>query len=130
MSRAIWYVAHPVHGDVMGNVARAGAWLRWLVAGEPDVAFIAPWIASIHCGADDDNDPAQRARGILDAATVIARCDGIILCGGRVSDGMKIELEAMAAAGGWVLNLNEMGSEPPVTPAGPRLPERYRTRRT
>lgn len=106
------YVAHPVSGDVTANLARALRWLHWLSSGAPTTAFIAPWIAGLMSG-DDDSDPAVRARAIDHCATVVKRCDCIILCGGRVSAGMAIERDAMIVAGGKVVDLTHLGEEPP-----------------
>ncbi len=91
MSRPLVYFAHPLGGDVDGNIKRALSWLSWLMRCEPDVAFVAPWLACVIAGADD-SDPNARERGLLDAAASVSRCDGIVLCGDRISDGMKREL--------------------------------------
>lgn len=120
MIRKVLYVAHPVrptdeeiaailelhgqHGPASSasplrvkqateaNVWRAIAWLRWLRRSFPEATFIAPWIAAILSG-EDDADPAQREAGLIDACAVIERCDGIVLCGPRISEGMRREME-------------------------------------
>lgn len=74
------------------NIERAMRWLSWLRRSFPETTFIAPWIASVQPG-EDDSDPAQREAGLVDACSVIERCDGIVLCGGRVSSGMRREME-------------------------------------
>lgn len=74
------------------NLHRAMAWLSWLRRSFPETTFIAPWIASVLAG-EDDADPAQREAGLVDACAVIERCDGIVLCGGRISEGMRREME-------------------------------------
>lgn len=74
------------------NLNRAKRWLSWLRRSFPETTFIAPWIASVESG-DDDRDPAQREAGLRDACAVIERCDGIVLCGPRVSEGMRREME-------------------------------------
>lgn len=108
----VLYLAHPVAGEVNANVARAGRWLRWLQRRYPQLAFIAPWIADLVSGADDA-DPAQRAQGLRHGCIVAARCDGIVLVGGRVTGGMLAERDAVVAAGGAVIDLTELGDEPP-----------------
>lgn len=105
------YMAHPVAGDVAANLARALRWLSWISAQNPDDAVIAPWIANIMSG-DDDNDPAARARGLAHDVAVVKRCDRLVLCGGRVSQGMAIERDAMLAIGGDVMDLTHLGDEP------------------
>lgn len=74
------------------NLERALRWLAWLRKSFPETTFIAPWIASVMSG-DDDSDPAQREAGIVDGCAVVERCDGIVLCGGRISSGMQRERE-------------------------------------
>lgn len=74
------------------SLDRAMRWLAWLRRSFPETTFIAPWIASCLAGAED-TDPAQREAGIADACAVIERCDGIVLCGGRISEGMRREME-------------------------------------
>lgn len=87
------------HGEV---------WLAWLRATYPAVTFIAPWITAIESGADD-RDQEQRARGLRDDVRVVCRCDGIVLCGGRVSSGMRHEAKHAAN----VIDLTALGPEPP-----------------
>ena len=112
MTRKVYYVAHPVSGDVDGNIKRAFAWLRYLRRQDPGSAYQAPWIAALLIG-EDDSDPAQRERGLLDCEATAAKCDGIVLVGGRVSVGMARERAAVVAAGGDVRDLTGMGAEPP-----------------
>lgn len=110
--RRVLYVAHPVAGDVPANVARALRWLAWLMAEHPGVCFVAPWIAAIQAGEDDD-DPAQRARGLEDDCAVVVKCDGIMLVGGRISAGMACELAVARELGHDVHDLTHLGDEPP-----------------
>ena len=112
------YMAHPVAGDVPANLARALRWLRWLTATNPDATYIAPWIAAIISGEDDD-DPAARARGLAHDVVTVKRCDGLVLVGGRVSSGMAIERDAMLAHGGRVIDLTYIGDEPPSLQVAP-----------
>jgi hypothetical protein len=74
------------------NIRRSMRWLTWLRRSFPETTFIAPWIAAVQSG-EDDSDTAQRESGLVDACAVIERCDGIVLCGGRISMGMRREME-------------------------------------
>lgn len=74
------------------NLDRAMRWLAWLRRSFPETTFIAPWIATI-MSLDGDDSPALREAGLVDDCAVIERCDGIVLCGGRISDGMRREME-------------------------------------
>lgn len=121
MIRKVLYVAHPVRPtneevDVIqpyihhrtakiwkphatrlteaavANINGAMTWLRWLCRSFPETTFIAPWIASMLSG-EDDADPVQREAGLVGDCAVIERCDGIVLCGPRISEGMRREME-------------------------------------
>lgn len=96
MKRPVIYLAHPLGGDVPGNVRNALRWLRFAMETHPDWCVIAPWLAAVASGADDD-EPNARVRGLLDAVEIVGRCDGILLCGGRISSGMQQELDAALA---------------------------------
>lgn len=124
MDRGLLYMAHPVApttdeidqersayfpaamtdtalaGICVGrNLNRAMQWLSWLGKSFPETTFIAPWISAIMAG-EDDLDPNQREAGLLDCCSVVERCDGIVLCGGRISSGMRREMEHGLARGG------------------------------
>lgn len=128
--RKVCYVAHPlrptpqeiasaaaalrddwdvdVHRLVLRrNLDSAKRWLSGLRRCYPTMTFIAPWIAAVEAGADD-SDPRQRAAGLADAEAVIHRCDGLVLCGGCVSDGMERERDVAIAARRWIVNLTGM----------------------
>lgn len=117
MTRQVLYVAAPLrpteeeieahrHAGWMGplttdemcklalraNIDRAMRWLAWLRRSFPETTFIAPWIASVLARADDA-DASQREAGFVDDCAVVERCDGIVLCGGRICSGMRREME-------------------------------------
>ena len=103
------YDGHPLNA----NIKRAVRWYAALRDCEPTVAFTAPWLLPLWLGLDDDGDIAQRRKGIAHSAAIAAKCDGIVLCGGRISTGMQAELDAVLAAGGWVADLTGCGANPP-----------------
>lgn len=96
------YLAHPVApvGDetVASNLDSAERWLVALQRANPGVAFVAPWIQELRLGIGDDSSPEDRARGIARCRAAAARCDGIALCGPRISRGMLAETIAIAPA--------------------------------
>lgn len=114
--RQVLYMAHPVAptaeeisqmGDreamdsgmiVRANLKRAMQWLSWLRKSFPETTFIAPWISDIMAGGGDSN-PKQREAGLIDCCSVVERCDGIVLVGGRISSGMRREMEHGKARG-------------------------------
>lgn len=91
-------IRHPIAHEVRvkaalkANLERAMRWLSWLRRSFPETTFIAPWISSIMAEADD-SDPKQREAGLVDCCAVVERCDGIVLCGGRIASGMRRETE-------------------------------------
>lgn len=107
MSR-LFYLAHPVSGDVVANCARAARWLGGLMRALPDDTVIAPWIAALGSG-QDDADPAQRERGLRDCERTVERCDGFIACGGDWSTGMLRELGVAKRRGLVVADLTGLG---------------------
>jgi hypothetical protein len=92
------YLAHPVVGDATGldadqiaalvksNLARAGRWVAWLVTNTEDVAIRCSWLGYI---MNLPETPTMRERGLRDDDSEAATCTGIVLCGGRLSSGMK-----------------------------------------
>lgn len=91
------------------NIARGLRWLRWLRRSFPRVTFIAPWIAGVLSG-EDDNDEAQREAGLVDADAVVPRLTGVALVAGRISSGMQRERLAAHE----VVDLTHLGVEPPA----------------
>jgi predicted amidohydrolase len=83
------YMAHPVSGDVEGNLAKARILVRQLEEKHPDVAIVASWITE--CEIWDDADPEQRAAGMRRDMAVVAKCDELWLVGPHVSSGMALE---------------------------------------
>lgn len=106
-------MAHPLGGDVDGNIKRALRWLSWLRRSFPDVTFVAPWIAGVLSG-EDDSDPVQREAGLVDADAVIQRLDGVVLVGGRISSGMGRESATTILAGGVIADLIHLGTDAPA----------------
>jgi hypothetical protein len=115
--RQVIYFAHPVGAPTLHeyevNLYLAVRWLDWCTRDNPDAAFVASWLSYLLASIHHDHLPEDRARGMADNLAVAARCDGIVLCGGRVSPGMAAERDAVVAAGGFVLDLTSLGREPP-----------------
>jgi len=81
----------PSGAALRSNLDRAKEGLSALRRSFQETTFIAPWISSVLSG-EDDRDPAQREAGLVDACAVVERCDGIVLWGSRLSDGMRRDL--------------------------------------
>lgn len=117
--RGVLFLAHPVAGDVHANVARARRWLRWArTVAFRDYEVIAPWLENLALG-DDDADAIVREYNLRKSERTAARCDAILLVGGRVSEGMRREARACSsnsrpfAKQGLVVDLSVLGEEPP-----------------
>lgn len=100
----------PARLVVLDNIVNAKAWLAWLTRRFPSVTFIAPWVAALDGGGDDDFDPAQRARGLRDCCRTIRACSGMVGVGGRMSGGMLEE----ASHARIVVDLTFLGRAPPT----------------
>ena len=94
---ALYYMAHPVakyrtSGGISvttpENLLLAHQHLAALV--QAGIPTIAPWLGL--CAALDDSRPGDRAAGIAIDCRALWRCDGIVLCGMRRSEGMLAEL--------------------------------------
>lgn len=115
------FLAHPLSGDIPGNLARAKRWLRWARLSLKGHHVIAPWITE--CEIFDDNIPEERDAGIEFNRTLIKEhCDGLLLVGGRISGGMALERQAAEAVKKefsedqeqvQVMDLTHLGEEPP-----------------
>lgn len=49
MKKKIIYIAHPIGGDIKGNLEKVGEIYRHLSLYRPDVIPFAPYIATIAC---------------------------------------------------------------------------------
>lgn len=110
VSRLI-YMAHPLGGDVSGNLERAKAWLRYLTEGNPWVAFACQWV--VECEIWDDADPEERRKGIGRCLAMVERCDELWLVGPRVSSGMAREAAHAKEFGVQVVDFTLAGLELP-----------------
>jgi hypothetical protein len=103
------YLAHPVVGDATGltfeeiaalikrNLDRASRWLGWIVRHTDDVAIRCSWLGYISALPET---PELRERGLRDDDSEAATCTGIVLCGGRLSSGMRRGVKTLLSAQG------------------------------
>lgn len=110
MSKQVFYVAHPVSGDPVGNCGKVCVWIAWLTLVDPTRIFIAPWVAEVMGFVNTKVTPEFYDRVLADDQEVVRHCDGIILLGGHVSRGMALELEAARAAGKAVIDWSMLES--------------------
>ena len=95
----IAYIAHPVSGDVQGNISKIIAIVRQINLSEPDVVPFAPYIADLL--ALDDSVEVERERGIKNDVHPLGAgfVTELRLYGGRVSKGMQHEKELAESLG-------------------------------
>lgn len=107
MTRELAFLSHPISGNILRNLESVCRWLSFLRRRSPNVTIIAPYLGPLWIGLEDDSDPIAREAGLVDCETTVAHCDGVILCGGRISDGMRRELTVATDSGLWVSDLTE-----------------------
>jgi hypothetical protein len=87
------YIAHPLSGDWEGNTASARRFAER--AARTGRAPVAPYLTLdglLH-------EPDDRALGLAIDLAMIPHCDELWLCGPRVTEGMRIEMETAFAYG-------------------------------
>lgn len=106
------YVAHPVGAgaDRADNIQRAIRWHAYLVGAYEDRVLSMPWLPYV---LSLPETAACRARGMRDDMVGLALCSELILVGGHLSPGMREELTYARRSGLRVVNLLELGAEPP-----------------
>lgn len=101
MSRPLIYVAHPFGGD-RSNLDRAEAWIAFLCQ-RFDALFWAPWIPLCRHWPDSGDSRKQGLELDLDA---VRRSDGLVMVGGTVSPGMRLERAEARVTWDWSMILN------------------------
>lgn len=88
----IVYIAHPISGDITGNLEKVRQIVRYINLTEPDILPFAHYF--VECHALDDNIPTERERGIKNDITLMKAgfINEVWLFGDRVSEGMTHEI--------------------------------------
>jgi hypothetical protein len=86
------YIAHPISGDVTGNISKIVEIVRKVNKSEPDVVPFVPYLAD--CLAMQDHIPEERQRGMSNTQELFRRTfiDEIWLYGDKISVGMWDEI--------------------------------------
>lgn len=89
----IVYIAHPISGDIEGNLAKIRKIVKDIALSRTDVVPFVPYYVDIV--SLDDNDPVQRERGIANDIELFNRkvMDEVWLFGDKFSKGMKAEVK-------------------------------------
>lgn len=87
------YVAHPIAGDVEGNLLKIEAVVSEINRNYTNVVPLVPYYAD--CKVLDDKDPVDRSRGIRNSYVLFYRrfIDELWLYGDRISSGMWDEIK-------------------------------------
>lgn len=90
----IVYIAHPIGGDIENNLASLRRIIRSINSYETHTVPFCPYYADVV--SLNDNDPAQRARGLKNDIEILSRAgmvDELRLYGPTISPGMRLEIE-------------------------------------
>lgn len=86
----IVYIAHPISGDIKGNLEKIRLIVRKINLERDDVVPFAPYW--LDCHALNDDVPEERARGIKNDIELFRVVDEVWLFGDRISSGMSAEI--------------------------------------
>lgn len=89
----IVYIAHPVSGDIPGNLEKVRKIGRMINMTEPDTVPVCQFF--FDCQTLDDSIPAERERGIKNDTELLRRgsIDELRPHGDRISKGMAAEIK-------------------------------------
>lgn len=89
----IVYIAHPISGDVKGNLKKIVKIVRSINLSMPDIVPLAPYYVDLL--ALDDNTKKERARGIQNDIAILksGAIKEVWLYGNRISIGMGEEIK-------------------------------------
>lgn len=105
--KVISYIAHPIGGDVPGNLKKIDAIVRQINLEEPDVVPFVPYYPDI--AAMNDANPWERARGMRNDAEFFKRhtMDEVRVYGDRISEGVANEIRMAKENGIPVIPMNK-----------------------
>jgi hypothetical protein len=100
----IVYIAHPISGDIHGNLEKIRLIVRKMNLEHSDIVPFAPYW--VDCHALDDTVPEERARGIKNDTAFFQKgvIDEVWLFGDRISFGMQLEMDMAICMGIPVIN--------------------------
>lgn len=106
--KTIAYIAHPIGGDVAGNLKKIDAIVRQINLEEPDVVPFVPYYSDV-AGAMDDSIAAERSRGIRNNMEFFKRhtMDEVRIYGDRISAGVAEEIKMAQEEGIPVIPMNK-----------------------
>jgi hypothetical protein len=124
--RPVFYMAHPVSEDIetgvrgpenfKPNCKKALAWLAWFMANDRTRVYIAPWLSEVQL-VDDGMLVTTYDEALRDDEEVVRRVDGLILVGGKITEGMRRERVVAEGRGIQVIDCS-MYILPPINHLG------------
>ena len=101
------YIAHPISGDIKGNLEKIVQIAREINLNEPDTVPVANYF--LDCYALNDDIPEERERGIKNDIALFRKkyIDEVRLYGDRISNGMKEEVKLARELGIKVVAMTE-----------------------
>jgi hypothetical protein len=89
----IAYIAHPISGDITGNIQKILNIVREINLTKPNVVPFVPYLADLL--AMDDNRPDERERGIDNDIAILGSkmVNELWVYGHRISNGMEAEIK-------------------------------------
>ena len=101
------YIAHPIGGDVEGNLQRVAKICRDINLNEEDAIPFAPYYSD--CIALDDSIKKERERGIKNSVSLFHTgiIDELRLYGDRLSSGMRVEVDLAIVQGIRIIPMTE-----------------------
>lgn len=90
----IAYIAHPVSGDVKGNIEKIISICRKINLEEPETVPFVPYLSDLYALNDDIS--TERDRGIKNGIHLLNSgfIDELRLYGNRISNGMQHEIKS------------------------------------
>jgi hypothetical protein len=88
----IVYIAHPIGGDVKGNIKKIIRIVREINLTREDVVPLVPYLADVL--ALDDKNPEERFRGVKNGIAVLRSklVSEVWIYGARISSGIRDEI--------------------------------------
>lgn len=101
------YIAHPISGDVSGNIRKVVSIAKKINLEEPDVVPFVPYLIDLFALSDEVSE--ERARGIKNNIELMKRefVDELRLYGSVITEGMRDEITLAKKLGIKVVPMTE-----------------------
>lgn len=96
------YIAHPIGGDIEGNLADLRRIIKHINLTMPDIVPYCPYYADVVSLCD--NTPEERERGMDNGIMTLGLAHEVWLTGTHISNGMRAEIDHAESLGIPVIN--------------------------